>query len=47
MTKFLLNMPDDLKSFLTMTAKKDGFSLNAQILFILRDWVKTNQNKSQ
>ena len=40
MEKYLLNMPKELKTILTNIGKKEGYSLNAQILFILWEWVK-------
>lgn len=40
MVKYLLNMPKELKSDLTAIAKHNGYSLNAQILFILSAWTK-------
>ena len=45
MEKYLLNMPKELKKKLTQAAKKDGYTLNAQILFILHEWA--NKNNSQ
>lgn len=39
MEKYLLNMPKELKQKLMSIAKRDGYSLNAQILFILSEWV--------
>ena len=40
MEKYLLNIPKELKSILTEEGKKNGYTLNAQMLFILWDWVK-------
>ena len=43
MEKYLLNMPKEMKTELTDIAKRDGYSLNAQILFILSGWLKNNK----
>ncbi len=43
MEKYLLNMPKELKTTLTDIGKREGYSLNAQILFILWEWVKKNK----
>ena len=43
MEKYLLNMPRELKQILTDIGKREGHSLNAQILFILWEWVKNNK----
>ena len=42
MEKYLLNMKKELKECLTKVAKQEGYTLNAQILFILNEWVKNN-----
>lgn len=43
MEKYLLNMPKEMKSTLMAIAKKDGYSLNAQILFIISEWIKRKE----
>ena len=40
MERYLLSMPANLKQQLKEIAKKEGYSLNAQILFILSEWLK-------
>ena len=40
MGRYLLSMPANLKQQLKEIAKKEGYSLNAQILFILSEWLK-------
>lgn len=45
MEKYLLNMPKDMKKELTGIAKQGGYTLNAQILFILWEWLKNQDEK--
>lgn len=45
MEKYLLSMPCDLKKKLTFSAKRSGYSLNAQILFILNEWLKKQESE--
>ena len=40
MEKYLLNMPKELKAVLTEAGKRNGYTLNAQVLFILWEWAK-------
>lgn len=47
MEKYLLNMPKELKEKLTVIGKKDGYTLNAQILFILWSWIKDYENQER
>lgn len=45
--QILIRSPDDLKQTLRQAAKSRGFTLNALLLQILRDWVKKNPPADQ
>lgn len=47
MEKYLLNMPKGMKEKLMRIAKGEGYSLNAQILFILNEWLKRNESEGK
>lgn len=43
MEKILVRIPKDLKDEIVKEAKKKGISINAQMLFIIWNWHKTNK----
>lgn len=43
MEKILVRIPKDLKDEIVKEAKKKGISINAQMLFIIWNWHRTNK----
>ncbi len=47
LVRFTFRMPKELSEKIKFVANKNGVSVNAQILFILREWVKENIKKEE